>query len=235
MLSIDKAGLAFSVYIQLCYLRCCLKSQTTNLKNHRFFSSSALDVDAGKYCFFQKKIFKFFFRVNFFYLMNSEIYWNQISFYLCNYPEKKIKIFGKCRVKPKRYGRQAICILSAQNKRSNGNNWTLFRKTPKRLLIVHMPSVGAMMKLCMYNSVWQEEFKWGWLTFFTYLKSWNNSLRKDIFLVKQNCAYFSKDISISLHLVYCQSLALQGFLAISSLNWSCDTRLFSQTTLALKS
>lgn len=139
-------------------------------------------------------------------------------------------------MKPKRYVRQAICILrSAQNKRSNENNWTLFRKTLKSLVIVHMSSVGAMVKLCMYNSIWQEEFKWARVMFLTCLKSWNNSLRKDTFLVKQNCACFLKDILISLHLVDCQSLALQGFLAISSLNWSCDTRLLSQTTLALKS
>lgn len=56
---------------------------------------------------------------------------------------------------------------------------------------------------------------------------------KDIFIIAWN-ACFSKDISVYWHLVFHQSLALLGFLATSPLTSSCDTRLLSQTFLAIK-
>lgn len=104
----------------------------------------------------------------------------------------------------------------------------------KQLVIVHMLSVGTMTELCIFSSVWWEEFKWGWLMFLTYVKSWNNALRKEIFLVEWNLAFFSEDTSISLHFVNYQSLVLQGFLAASSLTRPCDIRLLGQTSLAIK-
>lgn len=69
-----------------------------------------------------------------------------------------------CRMKLKCYGKQAICILRSAQKK----HWKSLNIIQTNSEDIHVSSVGAMMKLCIYSGVWQEEFKWA-LTYIPHL------------------------------------------------------------------
>lgn len=150
-----------------------------------------------------------------------------------------MKTFKLCRMKPKskccgKYLHLEKCTKEEMEIIEHYSD----KQTLKKLVIVHV-FLETMTELCIHGSIWWEEFKWAWVLFLTYLKCLSNSLRRDIFPIEWNIAYFSKvtpghGISINWHLVSYQWLALKGFVATSSLTSSCDTRLYSQTFPALK-